>query len=147
MYSTTAHVLRSLQELVTSASNGALAAITARAGAKCSTTLAGAAVTARAGATYFTGNAGTASNAMSSRVPGPTVDRRVSVNSGTERKEPQNCVFTTCHEENELNVCWTANSSLKFNLTGHRSTHGPLGTNEAISNDGDTCSRHEAELH
>ena len=26
---------------------------------------------------------------------------------------------------------------------GHRSTHGPLGINETIYNDGDTCNRHK----
>ena len=102
MNSSLAHVLRTLQDLIrcaqprryaaiaagadaTSASNGARAAITAGAVAKCSTTGAGAAVTAKAGATYFTSNACTANNTVSSRVPGPTVDRRVSVNSGAER--------------------------------------------------------------
>ena len=103
MNSSLAHVLRTLQDLIRCAQprriccdhcrswcderqHGARAAITAGAVAMCSTTGAGAAVTARAGATYFTSNAGTANNAVSSRVPSPTVDRRVSVNSEAERR-------------------------------------------------------------
>ena len=78
-----------------------------------STTGAGAAINARAGATYFTtgescgraqrqptrittyftSNASTTNKAKSSRVPGPTVDRRVSVNSGAERVG----ATTLCH--------------------------------------------------
>ena len=30
---------------------------------------------------------------------------------------------------------------------GHRSTHGPLGTNEATYSDGDTCNRHKVKLY
>ena len=48
--------------------------------------------TAEAGAMYAT--TGAVAATRSSRVPGPTVNRRVSVNSGAAGWEPQHCVLT-----------------------------------------------------
>ena len=60
-----------------------------RNGAMCSATDTGAAIAARASAMYSTTSTALRTQqelgTTSSRVPGPTVDRRVSVNSGAER--------------------------------------------------------------
>ena len=87
---------------------------------------------------------------MSSRVPGPTVDQRVSVNSGARRKGAAKCVWTSvssprkkednvsCKARLPVLVSGPRTSYVEQLEPGHRSTHGHLGINEAIYNDGDT---------